>query len=79
MTRRSRFAILLLAPSLPVACAGARSEAGVDQETEAFYAAFGSQVQSEVRALGADEVEQLRDIMPLAEVEGATDDVLEVI
>jgi hypothetical protein len=79
VTRRFRFAILLLAPSVPVGCAGARSQASVDQEAEAFYAAFESEVRSEVRALGADEVEQLRDIMPLAEVEGAMNDVLDVI
>lgn len=79
MTRRFRFAILLLVASVPVACAGARSQASIDQETEAFYAAFESDVRSEVRALGADEIEQLRDIMPLAEVEGATNDVLDVI
>jgi hypothetical protein len=64
---------------MPIACAGARSQASVDQETEAFYAAFESEVRSEVRALGADEIEQLGTVMPLAEVEGATNDVLDVI
>jgi hypothetical protein len=79
VTPRFRLAVLLLASWLPAACAGARSQASVDQETETFYAAFESEVRSEVRALGADEIEQLGTVMPLAEVEGATNDVLDVI
>lgn len=79
MNHRLRLATLLLAVWLPVDCAGARSQASVNQDTEAFYVAFEAEVRSAVRALGEDEAEQLRDIMPLAEVEGATNDVLDVI
>jgi hypothetical protein len=79
VTRRFRLAVLPLALSVPIACAGARSQASVDQETEVFYAAFEAEVRSAVRSLQEDETEQLRDIMPLAEVEGATYDVLDVI
>ena len=79
MIRRFRLAILPLALLVPLACAGARSQASVDQETESFYAAFEAEVRSEVRALEEGATEQLRDIMPLAEVEGATRDVLDVI
>lgn len=78
MTRRLRFPVLLLAAWI-AACAGARSQTSVDQDTEAFYAAFETEVRSVVRALAEDEAKQLRDIMPLAEVEGATNDVLDVI
>ncbi len=79
MIRRFRLAILPLALPVPFACAGARSQASVDQETETFYATFEAEVRSEVRALEEGETQQLRDIMPLAEVEGATHDVLDVI
>ncbi|MGH7587453.1 MAG: hypothetical protein ACRELU_02560 [Gemmatimonadota bacterium] len=79
MARRFRLAVLPLALSVPIACVGARSQASVDQETEAFYAAFEAEVRSSVRSLEEDEIQQLRDIMPLAEVEGATYDVLDVI
>jgi hypothetical protein len=79
VTRRFLSEALLLAAWIPAACAGARSQASADPETEAFYAAFETEVRSEVRALGEDEIRQLRDIMPLAEVEGATRDVLDVI
>ena len=64
---------------MPAACAGGRSQATADPETEAFYAEFETEVRSQVRALEDDEIRQLRDIMPLAEVEGATRDVLDVI
>ncbi len=79
VTRRLLLAFLPFAVSAPIACAGARSQAAVDRETGAFYAAFETEVRSEVRALEEDEIRQLRDIMPLAEVEGATHDVLDVI
>lgn len=79
MPRRRRSAILLLSAWLPAACAGARSQASLDQETEAFYTAFESEVRAQVRGLGEGEIEQLRDVLPLAEVEGATRDVLDVI
>ena len=79
MIGRFRLTVLPFALSVPIACAGARSEASVDQETESFYAAFEAEVRSEVRALEEGETEQLRDIIPLAEVEGATRDVLDVI
>ena len=79
MTRRLRFPRLLLAAWIPAACAGGRSQSSVDQETEAFYAAFETEVRSQVGALEEGGIRQLRDIMPLAEVEGATRDVLDVI
>ncbi len=60
-------------------CAGSRSQASVDQDADAFYAEFEAEVRESVRELGPDERQQLLDIMPVAEVEGATRDVLAVI
>lgn len=79
MIRRSNFALLPLALTVHVACAGARSRAAVDQEAETFYATFEAEVRSQVRALDEGGIGQLRGILPLAEVEGATEDVLDVI
>ena len=61
------------------ACAGARSQASIDEETAGFHEAFEAEVREAVRDLGPDGREQLLGIMPAAEAEGATDDVLEVI
>ena len=62
-----------------VLTACASSNESFDRDVEAFYAAFETEVGSAVRELGPDEREQLRDIMPRAEFEGATADVLEVL
>lgn len=64
---------------LAVLTACASSTESFDRDVEAFYAAFETEVRSAVRELDPDEREQLRDIMPSAEFEGATADVLEVI
>ena len=60
-------------------CAGAPSRSSVEQDTEAFYAAFETEVHRAVRDLGPDERAQLLDVMPTAEVEGATRDILTVL
>lgn len=64
---------------LAVLTACASSGESFDRDVEAFYAAFEAAVRSAARELGPDEREQLLDIMPRAEFEGATADVLAVI
>lgn len=77
MTRRG-LPTALIALAL-AACAGARSQTSIDEETAGFYEAFEAEIREAVRDLGPDGRDQLLNIMPAAEVEGATDDVLEVI
>ena len=59
------------------ACAS--STESFDRDVEAFYVAFESEVRNAARELGPDERKQLLDIMPLAEFEGTTADVLAVM
>lgn len=79
LATRSFGAQAILPAVVAVMAACASSTESFDRDVEALYVAFEAEVRNAARELGPDERKQLLDVMPLAEFEGATADVLAIM